>query len=97
MYSSPSPYVAGEVDHSDFPAGSEGPRASVSRLRVPARIIVWLLKFGVAAGSARRAEGLRSTLAGVRVQLLTRCDHNQLTTNSQRNDEVIESLHIPIL
>lgn len=89
--------MAGEVDHSDLPAGSEGPRASVSRLRVPARIIVWLLKFGVTAGSAsRRTEGLRFTLAGVRVQLLTRCDHNQLTTNSRRNDEVIDSLHIPI-
>lgn len=63
--------MADELDHSDFPAGSEGPKASVSRPRLHARIIVWLLKFGVAAGSSgRRAEVLRFALTGVRDQLL---------------------------
>lgn len=71
--------MAGEVDHSDFPAGKEGPKASVSSPSFHGRIIVWLLKFGVAAGFAgRRAEGLRFALAGVQGQLLTQCDHDKL-------------------
>lgn len=87
--------MAGELDHSDFPASKEGPHASVSRLSFHARLIVWLLKFGVAAGSTgRRAEGLRSTLARVRDQLLTLCDHNcHITIRFRGNDEII-GVHI---
>lgn len=67
------------LDHNDFPAGSDGAKASVSRTRPHARIIVLQLEFGVAAGfSSTRAEGLRLALAGVRVQLLTLCDHDKL-------------------